>query len=402
MATNPFFARKKSTPSLRRKWSDSGSITGLSATPSDQRPRETKSTPYTNPRYKDLLAARKSFMNESKLGITDDSENLCRQLLDEEQTIPHDSLFGDDFFASTCQAVQYRNEARILRDISPLLVPSAENLAIYGAKELKILIESINEGWNNSVPLTEPRPQPDYSVGFTRDTFTDDQLEKLSPYIGDYIDGDQSLLMATYNMYFPFLTCEVKCGAAALDIADRQNAHSMTLAVRGVVTLFTLAKRQQELHRTILAFSVSHDHRSVRIYGHYPNIDGDKVTYYRHLIDEFFFTAQGGKQKWTTYKFIKNVYKKWMPTHLAKIRSAIDDIPDSQDPPLPEGSGLSQDLESHYLLQSFADTESLVEKQGGQVGVGNAADLTPDTSFSGMQGASKKAKKVPKVPKPKW
>jgi len=24
----------------------------------------------------------------------------------------------------------------------------------------------------------------------------------------------------TYDMYFPFLTCEVKCGAAALDIAD--------------------------------------------------------------------------------------------------------------------------------------------------------------------------------------
>jgi hypothetical protein len=41
--------------------------------------------------------------------------------------------------------------------------------------------------------------------------------------------------MATYYMYFPFLACEVKCGAAALDVADRQNAHSMTLAARGIV-----------------------------------------------------------------------------------------------------------------------------------------------------------------------
>jgi hypothetical protein len=41
--------------------------------------------------------------------------------------------------------------------------------------------------------------------------------------------------MATYNMYFPFLTCEVKCGAAALDVADRQNVHNMTMAVRGIV-----------------------------------------------------------------------------------------------------------------------------------------------------------------------
>jgi len=50
-------------------------------------------------------------------------------------------------------------------------------------------------------------------------------------------------------MYFPFLTCEVKCGSAALDIADRQNAHSMTLAVRGVVELFRLEKREKEFHR---------------------------------------------------------------------------------------------------------------------------------------------------------
>ena len=31
------------------------------------------------------------------------------------------------------------------------------------------------------------------------------------------------------KLYFPFLACEVKCGARDLDVADRQNAHSMTL-----------------------------------------------------------------------------------------------------------------------------------------------------------------------------
>jgi hypothetical protein len=48
--------------------------------------------------------------------------------------------------------------------------------------------------------------------------------------------------------------CEVKCGTAALDIADRQNAHSMTMAVRGIVGLFRLVKREKELHRETLAF----------------------------------------------------------------------------------------------------------------------------------------------------
>ncbi len=41
--------------------------------------------------------------------------------------------------------------------------------------------------------------------------------------------------MATTLMYFVFLTWEVKCGAAALDVADIHNAHSMTFTVRGVV-----------------------------------------------------------------------------------------------------------------------------------------------------------------------
>lgn len=62
--------------------------------------------------------------------------------------------------------------------------------------------------------------------------------------------------MATYFMYFPSLTCEVKCGAAALDVADRQNAHSMTLAVRAVVELFQYVERENELDREIIAFSI--------------------------------------------------------------------------------------------------------------------------------------------------
>lgn len=110
-------------------------------------------------------------------------------------------------------------------------------------------------------------------MGFRRNAFTDSQLSKLSPFIGDFLAGDQSFFMGTYTMYLPFLTCEVKCGAA-LDVADRQNAHSMTLAVRGVVELLRLVGRQDEVYRQILAFSFSHDYESVRIFGHYPEIQG--------------------------------------------------------------------------------------------------------------------------------
>lgn len=237
-------ARKRS-PSLRRKRSNSATST----TPSDQRPREEKSAPYRDPRYKILLATKGSFMDKSDIGITESSKETYSALLSAEQTMPAESLFQDHLFEQTCRSVEDRNEARVLRDITPLVVPSAEILAMHGSTGLKCLIESANEGWNNSVPLTSTRPQPDYSVGFRREAFTKDQLTKLSPFLGEFLSGDLSFFMGTYYMYFPFLSCEVKCGTAALDVADRQNAHTMTIATRGVTELFWAVNRESEVYR---------------------------------------------------------------------------------------------------------------------------------------------------------
>jgi hypothetical protein len=325
---NHLLARKKLS-SLRRKQSIADSTAPSSMTPSDQKPREVKSAPYQDARYKSILATKGSFMGKSELGAKNTSKIDCRTLLETKQTYPGDSLFRDDLFEETCEMVRNKNEARVVRDILPLIVPSAETLAIRGAKHLKILIESVNKGWNNSITITQTRPQPDYTVGFKREAFTKDQLKRLEPFVGDLIDT--SFFMATYYMYFPFLTCEVKCGAAALDVADRQNAYSMTMALRGIVELFRLVKRETEIHQEILAFSVSHDHSSVRIYGHYPIINGNKITFYRHPIHKFDFTALDGKEKWTAYKFTKNVYDIWMPTHFKRICLVIDELPAALD-----------------------------------------------------------------------
>ncbi|PVH70477.1 hypothetical protein DL98DRAFT_564149 [Cadophora sp. DSE1049] len=368
---NHLLARKKSSSSLREKQSEAGSAAASSATPSDQKPREAKSTPYTRPSYETVLATKGSFMGKFELGITDESKRLCRTFLTAEQSVPQDTLFRDDLFEETCESVRARNEAMVVRDISPLICPSAQVLRIYGAKHLKPLNESVNEGWNSAIPLYGPRPQPDYSVGFGRSAFTDDQLEKLKPFVGEVTDTFTSYFMATWQMYLPFLTCEVKCGAAALDVADRQNAHSMTLAVRGVVELFRLVKREKELHQEILAFSISHDHRTVRIYGHYPIIDGKKTTFYRHPIHEFSFTALDGKEKWTAYKFTKNVYDIWMPTHFKRICSVIDMLPPDLDFEVseqsePRESGLSQGLESHHLSDQSSHNAASLEGADSQ------------------------------------
>ncbi|KAH7630238.1 hypothetical protein B0T09DRAFT_341342 [Sordaria sp. MPI-SDFR-AT-0083] len=372
-------ARKKSSSNLSRKRSNSATSTA----PSHQNSREEKSAPYRDQRYETLLEVKGSYMTKASLGLASASQALCRSLLEETQPVPGDTLFGDDVFETTCEKIRKKNEARIIQDISRLIVPSAESLATFGAKHLDILTESVNEGWNNSFPFTSTRPQPDYSVGFKRDAFDNNQKAKLSPFIGNFIRGDQSLFMATYYMYFPFLTCEVKCGAAALDIADRQNAHSMTLAVRGIVQLFRAVKREDEVNRKILAFSVSHDHTSVRIYGHYPVIAGEDIKYYRHPIHKFDFTALDGQDKWTAYRFTKNVYDIWMPKHFENICSAINELPSELDfnvPPLSETTGLSQDLGN--LMQSDASCASLPDERSSQSSNAGQQAVTPGTSFS--------------------
>ena len=167
---------------------------------------------------------------------------------------------------------------------------------------------------------------------------------------------------------------------------DRQNAHSMTLAVRGVVELFKLVKREKELDREILTFSLSHDHRTVRIYGHYALIEEGKTTFYRHPIRTFDFTEQEGREKWSAYKFTKSVYNTWIPTHLKRICSAIDAIPSGVNFEVSERASFSATQDSQ---ESNADSLSFLGDDDSIVG---SQDTTPRTSFT--QGPERQFKKA--------
>ncbi|KAL9051161.1 MAG: hypothetical protein Q9162_006188 [Coniocarpon cinnabarinum] len=370
-----------------RKASDS-SFSGSN----DQKQRDAKSAPYKDTRYETLLAAHGSYLKPAPDGISDHGKSLCRQLLDtQQQRLPEISLFHDDVFEKTMEKVRLRNEARVIQDIGRLIVPSAESLATFGSNELETLIENVNEGWQASIPLQGPRPQPDYCVGFRRSAFTEEQLERLDPLIGSVYET--SFFAATYQMYFPFLTCEVKCGTAALDVADRQNAHSMTLAVRGMVELYRLVKRADELHREILAFSVSHDHRMVRLCGHYPLIDADKTSFYRHPIHTFDFTALDGRDKWTAYNFTRNVYEVWMPKHLKMICSAIDDLPPNINFEVLQPSETSQEAQESQGISEGRQSSHASVASSHFTSAGSQ-DVTPTTSFTERRGQESKKPKT--------
>ena len=92
-----------------------------------------------------------------------------------------------------------------------------------------------------------------------------------------------------------------------------------------------------------------------------------------------------------------------MPTHFKRICSVIDELPSdvnfelSQQSELefPEASGLSQELESHHLLQqSTTDSTSQLEELDSQSSLGSSQDMTSNTTPS--QRTQRGTFKVPK------
>lgn len=308
---------------IRSRTSSSGQHLGSApVTASDQKPSTDNSAQYRDRRYEILLECKGSFLVPSPLGITDESRKLCSSLLAEDQPIPKDTRFDPEVFEQSCANTQTKNEARVIKEIGLLITPSVEDLALWEVK-YRYMIESFNEAWTSAVPFEGTRPQPDYSVGLRRSTFTQDQLAKLG-----WQFGLKTYSTATLDILFPFFTAEVKCGTTALTTADRQNAHSATVAVKGIVELYRTVRRENELHRNILAFSLSHDQQGVRIYGHYPTIESKMVRYHRHVVKIFDIVSEDGKDRWTAYRFVRNIYKSFAPDHRKRIMSAVDQLPD--------------------------------------------------------------------------
>jgi hypothetical protein len=304
------------------------------------------------------------------------NDDICQMLLGNEHPVPRDSLFSDDCFEETMDIIQDRNEAMINEVIAELVFPNVQVMAIRDAK-YRPFIQSVNEGWNNCKKVTQTRPQPDSAYGFSASAFSANQLEKLQPYLGDL--DDKSHFRATWFMYFPFMTREVKRGNIGLDIADRQNAHSMTVALLGLVALYKLLGRERELHGKIKTFSMSHDHRMARLYGHIAIIEGNKTTCWRKEIDVFDIRTRNGVNRWKCRQFALNALEAGLQL-LEDIRSAIDDwTPDPALEALQQSdaislgpSGLSQQFDDQDLCDG---DESLSDPKNA-----NTQQITPESS----------------------
>ena len=214
--------------------------------------------------------------------------------------------------------VTSENEAMLFCDITPLIAPRVELLRIRGVKHFEYLHGHINTAWGKNKSLIILPPQPDYCVGLCLDAFTAEQNQALLSIIGP--GEPRNPLQATFLMFFPFFTCEAKAGGASLGVADRQNTSSGSHSVNALLTLYRAAGRERELDRKLLAFSISHDSIFFMIFGHYVAFNnGEEPRFYRYQIRLASFTET--QDRWTAYRFTRNVYDKFAPVHYERGRS---------------------------------------------------------------------------------
>ncbi|KAJ6004653.1 hypothetical protein N7540_013022 [Penicillium herquei] len=210
-------------------------------------------------------------------------------------------------------------------------MPSAENQYIQGNQSLRDVIDGYNDPWVKTEPIYGPKPQPDPARGLRWSTFSESQRRKLG-----IKPDEKSPYAVREEMYFPYLTAEIKCGNQALELADRQNMHSMCIAVRGVVSLCQAAGCIEEAHRRILGFSISHELEGFRIYGYYPEVDDGKISIYRWPIAQPNIWTR--EDRWACYRFVENVDREFLPVHTGRLMRILEDIPD------PEVEGSSADV----------------------------------------------------------
>ncbi|KAL5040782.1 hypothetical protein BDW71DRAFT_212781 [Aspergillus fruticulosus] len=336
---DPFYAPYCARPKPRRLLPTRSQTLSQSTSPEPDS-RERRRIVYDSDDCGRFLKKNHCFVIPTSSGPTKACMAACRTLLKGgwDGDPPTGTVFNKNKIQRTVTRLASRPESAIIRTIGELVVPSIDN-----SVELGTLADSMDEPWDDSIPLDEgvpplqnhadlleekkyylPRPQPDYSVGFSSLAFTDEQLLKLEPFLGGM--NSTSFFRPTGEMHFPFMVSEVKSKTTSLRAADYQSIHSMALCLRGIIYLFRLVKREQELDRTILGFSITHNSCDVRIHGYYPAISGPKNTYHAHCISSF---PLNSKTRWKSYKFIMAVYHKWAPLHLERICSAIEQLPES-------------------------------------------------------------------------
>ncbi|KAL8991582.1 MAG: hypothetical protein Q9177_000043 [Variospora cf. flavescens] len=118
--------------------------------------------------------------NASPPEITANSQKLCSDYhLHGNYANP---LYHGVEFRQLLARLSDQNEARVVRDLTPMIMPSAEHLHILGDEDLLYLTEELNTEWTKCNSLAGPRPKPDCAAGLKPSAFTEEEILKLKVY----------------------------------------------------------------------------------------------------------------------------------------------------------------------------------------------------------------------------
>ncbi|TKA31858.1 hypothetical protein B0A54_16598 [Friedmanniomyces endolithicus] len=323
---------------------------------------------------------------KSSILLHRESKELCNQLLEGNHEPTGCPCYPVEKIDDVLDRIHSLNEARLQRDVTPWVVPSAENLSFSGAAGLECIGEEINTEWVRCQPMGLSRPKPDFAAGLRRSAFRTEELEKLENY-----STPQKPFYFTPDICFPFLICEAKTGRIGIDQADTQNMHSASIATKAILSLYAATfgrehEKTQNLLGRILVFTVSHNNRIVNLYGHYAvanangsNSDGDETAdhfqYFRYDIAMFSLSMYEGRERFKAYNFARNVYATFAPQHLQRIREAVS----SMQGPVPR-TGLL--FAASDITLDERDSQQGSEATGSQ---GNDGFRTPIEPASALQ-----------------
>ncbi|KAK0247415.1 hypothetical protein LTS09_017449 [Friedmanniomyces endolithicus] len=282
----------------------------------------------------------------------------CERLLTTEYSMPGEPAYQRDRLAKVLKRVRFQSEARVVRDVMPIIVPSPELLHIDGHAELDNVCEAMNAEWTQCDTLCGPRPKPDFVSGISAAAFTKEEKEKLQL---NHTSACPNLFPE--NMYSPFLICEVKGSDRPIEEAERQAMHSASIATRAVIELLRKVSATAEVHEKIPAFSGVHNHSMVMISAHFATIDGDKTSFFRRLLHLNRFAEDLETSAWTkAYKIIRAIYEHFVPQHLDRIRSALSKMRSPSLPSFATQLGMEDDSQASTPDQSSSQEDGRFKK----------------------------------------
>lgn len=106
---------------------------------SESQNSEEKTAPYRDQRYALMLESHGSFLKKSPTGVADEARQLCKDLCKAIEALPENTPFRDETFEPFCESLSGRNEAKVFRELSHLIVPPAERLVLQDDEKLERL-----------------------------------------------------------------------------------------------------------------------------------------------------------------------------------------------------------------------------------------------------------------------